>query len=81
MIRLKTTIEQYSRNEDIDSDCRAITFIKQTGSASCTVNDFPLVDNQPFSINNEPGEIETTVFKIVFSGDPKLLFVIKQNEV
>lgn len=81
MANLRTEHEEINRTSEISSNCRSITFIKQSGSAPASINNFPLVDDQPFSINNMPGEKEVTIFNITFGSGSKSVHVFRQFEV
>jgi len=81
-MNLITEFDQVTESGSVASLCRSITFLIQTGAADCTINKFPLVANQPFTINCEPGEMDVTNYNAVFSGaNPKLLHVFRQFEV
>ena len=79
--KLRTEHEEIVKNSGIASNCRSITFIRKSGTAAATINNFNLEDDQPFMINNQPGEIEVTIFDIVFGSGTKSIHVFRQFEV
>jgi hypothetical protein len=69
---------QYSKSQTIVANCSDIGFVN-IGTPTVTINGFPLLTNQGFSIPGREGEIDVSQYIIQFSGaGQNQLFVIRK---
>ena len=80
--KIKTQNEQVYKTQKVAANCRSITFEIQTGSAPCSIDDYPLVINRPYSINLYPGELNVSNYQVTW-GSPgtKVLYITRELEV
>jgi nitrite reductase/ring-hydroxylating ferredoxin subunit len=76
--KIKITREQITESGNVEANCRSIQFNITTGSA--TINNEPMVINQPISDNGYPGDLNVTIYKVVLSGGA-VLFVKREIEL
>jgi hypothetical protein len=77
MKRYVLDFQQYANNNNIVSDCNAITFVN-TGTVDVFVNKFLLVAGASLVIGGNENEIDTTVYNIYFPTSAGALSVIKK---
>jgi hypothetical protein len=69
--------QQFGSNNNIVSQCNAITFVN-TGTTDAFVNKFLLVAGASLVIGGNEGEIDTTVYTFYFTGGVGNLSVIRK---
>jgi hypothetical protein len=74
-----TITEYFGRNQTIVSNCFSISFTRPTGTNPVYVNGMPIADGQTFSINQNVGDIDTSMYEIVFGtgGTGNELYVVR----
>jgi len=55
-------------NTIVKADCFAITFKHITGSASVTINGYPMADGESLTFAQTENHIDRTQYNVVFSG-------------
>jgi hypothetical protein len=68
---------QYSTNNNLTSNCNAITFVN-TGVTDCYISKFLLVPGASLSISGNENEIDVTVYIISFTGGTGILSVVRK---
>jgi hypothetical protein len=67
MKKILWKFEQVQQAKNWQEDCNEVNFIN-SGNVAVTVNNFSILPGSTLVLRSQPGEIDNTVYKIIFNG-------------